>query len=178
MTANAMESDRQLCLEAGMDDFIAKPIKSEELQQKILQLSRPVPAHGQDGSVSDPTPSVVALLDEGHFDYAAALTQADEEMVDIVAAPFLEQWPRDKQRLHALLADGDFNGLLHLAHALKGTLGLFGAVPASGLAHRLEAMAAFADAGSVAGVIDPLAREVDTLVQILRQRIADDGEIN
>ncbi|WP_296508517.1 response regulator [Rhodoferax sp.] len=39
MTANAMESDRQLCLDAGMDDYVSKPIHSEELQQKIIQLS-------------------------------------------------------------------------------------------------------------------------------------------
>ncbi|ARV17005.1 Signal transduction histidine-protein kinase BarA [Curvibacter sp. AEP1-3] len=175
MTANAMESDRNLCLEAGMDDYIAKPIKSEELQQKILQLSHAGPEEPDAEESGDISPSILAMLDQGNFDYAQALREADQEMVDIVADAFMEQWPRDKERLGNLAAAGDFNGLLHVAHALKGTLALFGAAPASNLAHRLEAMAAFADKASVGGVVEPLIHEVERLMVILRNRSAGFG---
>jgi two-component system, sensor histidine kinase and response regulator len=37
LTANAMENDKRACLEAGMDDFIPKPVKPEELMKKLLQ---------------------------------------------------------------------------------------------------------------------------------------------
>nr|WP_315466134.1 response regulator [uncultured Rhodoferax sp.] len=57
MTANAMESDRNLCLEAGMDDYIAKPIKSDELQQKVRRIASDLavkPPAGRDDSLISP----------------------------------------------------------------------------------------------------------------------------
>jgi hypothetical protein len=45
LTANAFEHDRRVCLDAGMDDFLAKPIDPEALFEAVLRgLARPVPA--------------------------------------------------------------------------------------------------------------------------------------
>ncbi|NBX21729.1 MAG: sensor histidine kinase [Betaproteobacteria bacterium] len=175
MTANAMESDRNLCLEAGMDDYIAKPIKPDELQQKILQISHATLGKTDVEVSVGQSSSSLATQDDGIFDYAKALSEADQEMVDIVVDAFIEQWPKERQRLGAMASAGDFNGLLHVAHALKGTLALFGAAPASNLAHRLEAMAAFADKTSVGSVVEPLIQEVERLMLILRNRSAGFG---
>jgi CheY-like chemotaxis protein len=41
MTANAMQEDREACFEAGMDDYVAKPIRPEELQAALVR-ARPL----------------------------------------------------------------------------------------------------------------------------------------
>jgi CheY-like chemotaxis protein len=176
MTANAMESDRNLCLAAGMDDYVSKPIRSEELQQKITELTFMASAKTGPADLRPETEVAVLAPQATRFDYAAALTQADQEMVDIVADVFCEQWEQDKVRLEADLAAGDFHGMLHAAHALKATLSLFEAQPASALAQRLESMAAFRDAAAVAALIPSLVREVESLVQALRQRAGSYGQ--
>ena len=176
MTANAMESDRNLCLAAGMDDYVSKPIRSEELQQKITELTFMASAKTGPADLHPETEVAVLAPQATRFDYATALTQADQEMVDIVADVFCEQWEQDKARLEADLAAGDFHGMLHAAHALKATLSLFEAQPASALAQRLESMAAFRDAAAVAALIPSLVREVESLVQALRQRAGSYGQ--
>ena len=43
MTANAMQGDREICLEAGMDDYVSKPIRVEELMQALARCQRAAP---------------------------------------------------------------------------------------------------------------------------------------
>lgn len=140
MTTNAMESDRQRCLEAGMDEYLSKPIKAQELRHMLLRFARP------------PEPDAGSVA----FDYAAALAAQDQEMVEIVAQAFVDQWPGDLKKMGDALKDADFNGVLYTVHALKGTLSLFGALPASALATQIEGLAGRSDAASISSLLAAL----------------------
>ncbi len=134
MTANAMETDRQKCLEVGMNDYISKPISMEELQQKIAQwaspfLSMPAPES------QNPQPSGDLILNE---EVLTTLKAEDPfllaELIDI----FLEQLEGflatlDRESLVA--APGD---LARAVHRLKGSSLNLGAQGLANMSQTIE----------------------------------------
>jgi HPt (histidine-containing phosphotransfer) domain-containing protein len=102
------------------------------------------------------------------FDYATALAAQDQEVVEIVAQAFVDQWPDDLKKMREALECADYKVILYTSHALKGTLSMFGALPASELAMQIESLAGQSDGTCIAPLIDPFALEVEHLLGVLR----------
>lgn len=180
MTANAMQSDKDRCAAVGMDDFISKPIEFAELRRVLARFApqsvdHPV-AQGVPGDAASTRASLVEST-QADFDYAAALRDADQEVVDIIANVFQEQWPLDLARMREAAAAVDQSPVLHAAHSLKGTLGLFGAKPAVVLARQIEELIQRAqqvpqtcDTSEIDLLLERLIREVDCLLLAIQAR--------
>jgi HPt (histidine-containing phosphotransfer) domain-containing protein len=101
------------------------------------------------------------------FDYVAGLRAMDQEILDIIGQAFVEQWPQDLGAMHKARANADAQSMMHAAHALKGTLAMFGAMPASNLAAEMEVLARQGDVAGAAGWIDTLEGEVNGLLEAM-----------
>ena len=113
MTANAMEGDREKCLQAGMDDYISKPVDFQLLFNIIEQYTA-----GQQESVSE----VAAMLEESLRSFIAetGLSKGEgRELYDKLWSTL----PGVLEELRNALANSDFKKLRSLAHQLKGSSG-------------------------------------------------------
>ncbi|HWY85730.1 MAG TPA: response regulator [Gemmataceae bacterium] len=179
MTAHAMRGDRERCLAAGMDEYIAKPIQGAKLHETIAQVLKTQPSQttvGQRGpKPAGPDPVLEHLADhdgdEELLDSAALLERVDgdlnvlHELVDI----FLDDSPRLLAEIHAALDAQDADRLKVAAHTLKGAAGNFGAKSTVSAALRLEKLAAdsnFLDARA-------LLETLNTTVHRLRAALAE-----
>jgi PAS domain S-box-containing protein len=159
MTANAMQGDREVCMAAGMDEYITKPIKTTVLAEILSRYARALTAW--------------PVVPEVAFDYVRALASADPEVVEIVADIFLEQMPRDLQALEQAIAGRDGPTGLRLAHSIKGSVALFAADPAIVSAEALEQAArrnAWEAATSSLATLIPQLAELEKAIRANRWR--------
>jgi signal transduction histidine kinase/DNA-binding response OmpR family regulator len=135
MTAHAMKGDREVCLAAGMDDYIAKPIRKEELR-RILQR---VVARNSSESRGPPTAfRSEPALDDDNWSHALEAVDGNSELLRQVLALFLDEGPDLLRQIEQALVADDAPTWRRAAHTLHGTLRMFGATEAGELADRLE----------------------------------------
>jgi response regulator RpfG family c-di-GMP phosphodiesterase len=161
MTAHAMKGDRERCLAAGMDGYIAKPIHVRELLQRIEALLPADIAATSAGSVVGPA---AELWEPAN---ALARVGGDVRLLREVVRLFLSECPRWLDEIRAAAAARDAARLHQAAHSLKGSLGTFGARVAFEAAQRLENMARAGDPAGAEQTCAVLAGALADLESVL-----------
>jgi CheY-like chemotaxis protein len=123
MTANAMFGDRERCLEAGMDDYVAKPITLDVLDET---LDRWLPSTPADAPVLEPA----RLAELRTIFPGEELTTMLQDLAAAIAS--------DVDQIDAAAAEGDRATLAAAAHRLKNSAGMIGATALAQAAARLD----------------------------------------
>ena len=161
MTAHAMKGDRDRFLAAGMDGYVAKPVRPHELYAAV------------EGGGSTAEAGLLASADLP-FAWDAALESVggNETMLRDLAEMFFAECPKLMQQIREHIIGADGPELRRAAHTLKGSAHVFGAAEAAEAAHRLEEIGreeAFANAEEALALLED---EVARLLPALRERVA------
>jgi len=132
MTANAMQGDREKCLAAGMDDYISKPLRREDLQSMLERYTPP-------GKMLAEVPPGL-ILNQEVIEGLRSLRNADgsNPLVEVIDL-FFEHTPESIKQLKEAVQSRHVEHFARTAHALKGSCAIIGAERLSAMFESLEA---------------------------------------
>ena len=160
LTAHAMKGDREKCLEAGMDDYLCKPVNPQELCDILEKwVAKQNYSLQEETTVSDIKPV------QDIFDKASLIDRlmGDEELANKILGEFLEDVRRMITALKEALDNDDASLVQHRAHTLNGASATVGAVALQEMAHHIEVAGEAGDLDKAGSLVTKINEQLEML---------------
>jgi two-component system sensor histidine kinase/response regulator len=176
MTAHAMKSDRERCLQVGMDDFVPKPIEPQELLEVVSKWTR-LRMQKKDVSPSAFQASPLRGSKDIPIDVEDALDRlgGDKEFLEEMLLELLDYLPTQLQKLGQAIETGDAKKIEAEAHSMKGGAGSLSANSIAELALRLEVLGREGDLAGAKEIVYNLKSEFQRLKEYVDEYLEADG---
>lgn len=168
LTAHALQGDKERCLNAGMDDYLSKPIDPEKLFEKIHKFFAEEDKNLKANKDHLTEDQEYPLFDKELF-YSRMAN--DQELIEELINIFFKTAPEGLKDLKLLIDNSDIPLIKRKAHMLKGSLGNLSALKAAKLAQKIEESVEDSSMDLVKTVYDELELEMNSLYLLLKEII-------